>query len=408
MTEFKLSDRAKLIPVSGTMAVDERLQELREAGEDVIALGAGQPDFATPPDASSAGIRAINEGKTRYTPAAGIPALRSILARKFQVENGLAATADQVVVSSGAKQSLFFALLAVVNPEDDVLLPTPAWPSYQEMIRLAGGNVQRIETTRATGYKLSAESLLGALRPHPGGVSVLLLNNPGNPTGAVYTREELQRLSEVIVGEKIFVLVDEIYEQLCYDEPFVSLATLPGMGQRVITINGMSKAFAMTGWRIGYATGPVPVMAAIKAIQSHLSGNAPSISQHAAEAAMRSALESKSGRTHIDEMREAFSRRRSLLCRILRNVPDIQFCNPSGAFYFFIDVSAHFGRTLGGRVIQNSRDMAKYLLDQAKIGIVPGYDFGDDHCIRLSFAASEEDLTVAVKRMAIALAAEAR
>jgi aspartate aminotransferase len=407
VNEFRLSRRARDLAPSATMRVDERLQALRRDGQDVIALGAGQPDFETPERGRKGGIEAIEKGLTRYTPVAGVPSLRSLIAQWLLRDSGLAVTAEQIVVSAGAKPALYHALLALVDPEDEVLIPLPAWPSYAEMVRLAGGRPRGVPTCAADGYKLTAESLVRALARRGGRPPLLLLNHPSNPTGAVYRREELSRLAEVIRGEDLFVVSDEIYEQLVYGVEFVSLATLPGMRQRTVKVSGFSKSFSMTGWRIGYATGPAPVMQAVQAVQSHALGNASSISQAAAEAALAAYLEDPAGREPLERMRSAFRRRRDLLTRLLHDIPGVRFPVPEGAFYFFLDVSAHYGKELGGRRVSGSREMAEYLLDAAQVGVVPGADFGDDGCIRISFTAAAEDLTVAVRRVARALGAPA-
>ena len=401
---MRLSRLAQDTKLSGTLAIDEQYQARKAAGEDVISLGAGQPDFASPPEACRGGVEAIDSGRTRYTHVAGTPELRAAIARKFKDENGLAVTASQVVVSNGAKQAIYHALLALVDPGDAVLVPTPAWPSYAEMVRLVGGQAETVALQAQSGFKLTAELLVRALHGTPLRHSVLLFNNPANPTGAVYTAEELSRLAEVVRGEDLFVISDEIYEHLTYDGPFVAFATLPGMRGRTITVNGFSKAFSMTGWRVGYATGPAPVMRAIGAIQSHTSGNASSVSQHAALRALEAALAGGAGREPLERMAYAFRRRRDLVCRLLGEIPGITFPRPQGAFYVFVDVSAHYGRPLvRGRTVATSVDMAGYLLEEAKVAVVPGAAFGDDRAVRLSFAASAEDLTVAVKRIARAL-----
>jgi aspartate aminotransferase len=403
MSNYKLSERAQSVGVSATLAVDERLQELRAAGRDVIALGAGQPDFGTPGFAAAAGAKAIEEGKTRYTPVAGTVSLRSVIARKLASENGITVSPQEVVVSTGAKQALYNAMLALVDPGDEVLVPMPAWPSYMEMIRLAGGRPRLISTTVENGYLLTAEALRGAVRDRTVKPAVLLLNNPCNPTGSVYGKDDLERLAEVVDEENLFVVADEIYEHLTYGKAFVSFAGLPGMSERGITINGVSKVFAMTGWRIGYAAGPAGVMRAIRAIQSHTTGNACSIAQWAAEAAIAASLDTPEGRGVVEEMRGTFLRRRDLVDRLLSEIPGVRYHRPDGAFYFFLDLSAFYGKDLGGHRVKDSQEMATYLLDAAGVGVVPGCDFGDDHCVRLSFAASSEDLTSAMSRMGQAL-----
>jgi aspartate aminotransferase len=402
---FKISRLATGVTPSATLSIEERYRTLKAQGKDVISLGVGEPDFDTAPAAKAGGIAAIERGETRYTSVAGVPSLRAAIARKLKEQNGLFVTPEQVVVSAGAKQALFHALVAFLDPGDDVYLPTPAWPSYHEMVRLAGGRRVTIPLSPANGWKLTAEALVAALRMRPHTPGLLLLSNPNNPTGAVYTREELSRLAEVICGENLSVIVDEIYEQLVFEGEFVSFATLPGMRQRTVTVNGVSKAFAMTGWRIGYAAGPAPFVAAMTAVQSHTSGNAASISQHAAEAALVACLEGGEGRASLDRMKYAFTRRRDLVARQLDAIPGVHFVKPSGAFFFFVDVSAHYGRAVGDTCLDGSRALAAHLLEEAGVAVVPGVDFGDDRCIRLSIAASAEDLTVAIRRIAKTLGA---
>ncbi|MGH7724507.1 MAG: pyridoxal phosphate-dependent aminotransferase [Candidatus Eiseniibacteriota bacterium] len=401
---MQLSRLAQDAKISGTLAIDEQYQIRKSAGEDVISLGAGQPDFPTVEAGAKAGIEAIETGRTRYTPVAGTPELRAAIARKFKVENDLAVTANQVVVTSGAKQAIYHALLALVDPGERVLVPQPAWPSYVEMVRLVGAEPAPIKLDASEGYKLTVERLVKALGRLPRRSGVLILNQPANPTGATYTRDELARIAEVVRGEDLFVIADEIYEHLSFDEPFTSFATLPGMRARTITVNGFSKAFSMTGWRVGYAIGPAPVMRAMIAIQSHTSGNAASISQHAALKALEAALEGGQGRAPLVRMQNAFKRRREIVSKLLDTIPGVRYVRPGGAFYFFIDVSAHYGKPLkDGRIVRDSVALAVYLLESAGVAVVPGEAFGDDRCIRISFAASAEDLTVALKRIGKAL-----
>ena len=402
---MRLSKLAQEAKVSGTLAIDEEYRTRKAQGDDVISLGAGQPDFPSPPAAQDGGREAIDSGRTRYTDVAGTPELRAAIARKLKEENGLAVTPRQVLVTAGAKQALYHALMALVDAGDGVLVPTPAWPSYAEMVRLLDAAPVPVPLSASDGYKLTAERLVQALSTSRRRTSVLMLNQPANPTGTTYTREELLRLAEVVRGEDLFVIADEIYELLAYDGPFVSFATLPGMRSRTVIVNGFSKAFSMTGWRLGYAAGPAPVLAAMTAIQSHTSGNASSVSQHAGWRALEAALDGGEGRAPIVEMQAAFKRRRDLVCRLLAEIPGVTFPVPGGAFYAFVDVSAHYGRSrANGRIVRGSTEMAAWLLDDAGVAVVPGEAFGDDRCIRLSFAASAEDLTVALRRIARALA----
>jgi len=400
----RLSKIATDARLSGTLAIDEQFQARRAEGHDVISLGAGQPDFPSPPAALKGGMEAIESGRTRYTPVAGTPELRAMIARKLKEENGLAVTANQVVVSAGAKQAIYHALLALVDPGDTVLVPTPAWPSYVEMVRLVGGEPVPIPLAAAQGWRLTSEALMKAIESAAPRPAVLVFNHPANPTGAVYRREELARLAEIVRGEELFVIADEIYEHLVYDEPFTSFATLPGMRAQTLVVNGFSKSFSMTGWRVGWAAGPAPVMRALSALQSHTSGNASSVSQHAALKALEAELKGGEGKEPLVRMQTAFRKRRDLVCRMLAEIPHVTFLPPGGAFYVFVDVSWYYGRPLaGGKVALDSSAMAAYLLDSAGVAVVPGGAFGDDRAIRLSFAASAEDLTVALKRIRRAL-----
>jgi aspartate aminotransferase len=403
----KLSRLAEEAKLSGTLAIDEQYQARKAKGEDVISLGAGQPDFPSPPAAVKGGIEAIESGMTRYTPVAGTPELRAAIARKLKEENGLAVTANQVVVTSGAKQALYHALLALVDPGDAVFVPVPAWPSYAEMVRLVGGRPVPVPLAPEEGWRLTVERLVKALDATPERHAVLLFNQPSNPTGTTYTAEQLLRLAEVVRGENLYVVADEIYEHLSYDGSFTSFATQPGMRAHTITVNGMSKAFSMTGWRMGYAAGPAPVMRAIDAIQSHTSGNASSVSQHAARRALLDTLDGGEGAKTLANMKDAFRRRRDIVCRLLDEIPGVSYVRPSGAFYVFVDVSSYYGRRLAGeRTVATSSEMAAYLLDEARVAVVPGAVFGDDRCLRLSFACAAEDLTVALKRIRKALLAD--
>jgi len=403
----RLSRIATDAKLSGTLAIDEQYQARKAEGQDVISLGAGQPDFPSPPAALKGGVEAIENGRTRYTPVAGTPELRALIARKLKEENGLAVTAAQVVVSAGAKQSIYHALLALVDPGDTVLVPTPAWPSYEEMVRLVGAIPVPIPLSPANGWHLTSEALMRALETAAPRPTVLIVNQPANPTGAVYAKDELARLAEVARGEDLFVIADEIYEHLVYDGEFTSFATLPGMRSQALVVNGFSKAFSMTGWRVGYAAGPAPILKAMAALQSHTSGNPASVSQHAALKALAAHLDGGEGREPLTRMQQAFHLRRDLVCRMLDDIPGVRYVKPGGAFYVFVDVSSYYGRTMaGGRVAHDSLTLSTYLLEEAGVAVVPGAAFGDDRMIRLSFAASAEDLTVALKRIHRALSGE--
>ncbi len=401
---LRISRMAQRIGHSGTMALDERVQALREGGRDIVGLGAGQLDFDTPASIGEAGARAIANGQTRYTPVAGTPSLKRAVRAKFERENHLVYGDHEVIVGAGAKSVIFHALLALVDPEDVVIVPVPCWPSYPPMVTLAGGRVVGTRLDGSNGYKLTAEGLMRALAEARGRARGLILNSPHNPTGAVYAMEEYARLAEVVEGENLWVISDEIYEHLTYDGAFVSFASLRGMMARVLSVNGVSKAFAMTGWRLGYAGGPAHLVRAMEALQSHTSGNPSSISQAAAEAALRLTLD---GEPALSEARrkiqETLLRRRELACRELAGLPGVTLVRPAGAFYVFADFSRHYGRVLAGRPVQGSGELAEYLLEQAGVAAVPGVVFGDDRCLRLSFATSTEELSVAMQRIRKAL-----
>ena len=400
MSGLRLSRLAQRIGNSGTLAVDEKMQALKAQGRDIVSLGAGQLDFDTPGPIGKAGARAIEDGQTRYTAVAGTPALRKAIAAKFERENKLAYREDEVIAGAGAKSVIFHALLALLDPDEVVIVPVPSWPSYASMVQVTRGRVVGARMDAGAGYKLTVDGLVTAISEARGQARGLILNSPHNPTGAVYTAEEYGRIAEVVRGENLWVISDEIYEHLTYDGAFLSFAAVPGMKDRTLTVNGVSKAFAMTGWRIGYAGGPGALIKAMESLQSHTSGNPTSIAQHAAEAALRLTLEGDP--EMVEERRrikEAMLRRRELACRELAGIPEIQVVRPAGAFYVFADFSHYYGRELHGRRVQGSMDLAEILLEHAGVAVVPGAVFGDDRCLRLSFATGVEELRVALQRV---------
>ena len=402
---LRLSGLARGVATSGTMAADQRMQALRAGGRDVVSLGAGQLDFDTPAPIARAGMEAIAAGRTRYTPVAGTDALRRAVRDKFAAENGLVYAENEVIVGAGAKSVIFHALLALVDPGDRVVVPIPAWPSYAAMVGLAGGEIQPAPLAAADGYHLTVAGLRAALAAAGSRARGLILNSPHNPTGAVLSRAELAALAAVVREAGLWVISDEIYEHLVYDGTFAGPAAEDGMRGRTLTVNGVSKGFAMTGWRIGYAGGPAELIGAMEALQSHTSGNPSSVSQEAAEAALRLSL---SGDPTLGaerrRVRAALAARRDLACRCLEAIPGVTLVRPAGAFYVFADVSKHFGRTLAGRAIRGSADLADHLLEQVGVAVVAGAAFGDDRCIRISFAAAPAELEAALGRLADALA----
>jgi aspartate aminotransferase len=387
------------------MAADERMQALRATGKDIVSLGAGQPDFDTPAPIARAGMDPIAAGRTRYTPVAGTTALRRAVRAKFEHENGLAYGEGEVIVCAGAKSVIYHALLALVDPGDRVIVPSPAWPSYAAMVALAGGEVLAAPLSPADGWRLTPAVLRAALERGEGRARGLIRNSPHNPTGAVLAAADLAGVAAVARDAGLWVISDEIYEHLVYDGAFASVAAADGMRACTLTVNGVSKGFAMTGWRIGYAGGPPELVRAMEALQSHTSGNPSSISQEAAEAALR--LIRAGDPVMVAErrrVREALAGRRDLTCARLEAIPGVTLVRPAGAFYVFADVSSRFGRTIGGRAIASSADLADHLLEHAGVAVVAGSAFGDDRCIRVSFAASSDELESALARRARALA----
>jgi aspartate aminotransferase len=383
------------------MAADDRMRRLRAAGRDIASLGAGQLDFDTPPQVARAGAEAIARGQTRYTPVAGTPELRRAIRSKFERDNALSFADDEVIAGAGAKSVIFHALLALVDPGDVVIVPTPAWPSYASMVAVAGGRVVTARLEAADRYRLTPDTLGAAITAAEGRARVLILNSPHNPTGALLSRADLAALAPRVCDANLWVISDEIYEPLVYEGEFACCATVPGMAERTLTVNGVSKAFAMTGWRIGYGGGPAVLVRAMEALQSHTSGNPSSVSQCAAEAALRlSVAGDPAMAAERCRIREALGARRDLACRMLESIPGVALVRPAGAFYAFPDVSRHYGRVVAGRTIGGSTDLAEHLLEAAGVAVVPGAVFGDDHCIRVSFAAALDELESALGRLA--------
>lgn len=389
---MKTSKRAQAVPASATMAVTSRAKELKAQGLDVISFGAGEPDFGTPQYIIDAAIEAINGGHTGYTATPGIIELRKAIATKLQDENGLTYTPDQIIVNIGAKHSVYESMQAVLDPGDEVILPTPYWVTYPETIKLTGATAKVVKTDPANGYKITPEELKNAINDK---TAMLLLNSPSNPGGFCYSPEELQALAKVLEGTDVMVLSDEIYERLVYGKTkFVSFASLSEDAyNRTLTINGFSKAFAMTGWRLGYTAGPLDAIKAMGRLQSHMTQNAVAFAQVAAV----TALDDKGG--VVEKMRIEFERRGKYMAERLNGIDGISCAEPEGAFYCFPNVSSHFGKTIGGVKINGSMDFAKTLLEQANVAVVPGDPFGCDNNVRLSFACSLEQITAGLDRI---------
>jgi aspartate aminotransferase len=393
--QYRGAHRLEDLAESQTLALAKRVRQLRAEGRDLISLTLGEPDFDTPDHIREAAIAAIREGFTHYPPVAGIPELRAAAAEVFRMRNGIAGlTAENIVVSTGAKQSLFNALMCLVNPGEEVIVPTPYWVSYSTMIQMAEGIPVLIHPTVAEGMKLTPAALEAAITPR---TRALMINSPSNPHGVMYSRAEVAALVQVLERHPhVMVISDEIYELIAYDQEHVSFASFESIAHRVATFNGMSKAYAMTGWRLGLMAAPRWLAELCERYQGQVTSGTSSISQRAALAALTGTLEP----TYA--MVRAFRARRDLLCRaVAAQLPDWKFTVPEGAFYLYPDVSAVFGRrSPAGQVIQTADDYAAYLLDAGGVSTVPGTAFGTSAHLRLSYACSEAELTEAVRRMA--------
>ncbi|MBN2455939.1 MAG: pyridoxal phosphate-dependent aminotransferase [Sedimentisphaerales bacterium] len=390
---MKISKRAQTVPPSATLAVTSRAKELKKQGVDVIGFGAGEPDFDTPEYIKAAAIRALKEGKTKYAPASGVPELRAAIAEKLQRENSLGYTPEQIIVNIGGKHSVFEAMQAILEPGDEVILPSPYWVSYPEAIKLSGAVAKVIQTDKSNSYKITPQQLKEAITQK---TAMLVINSPNNPGGFTYTPEELREIAKVLEGTDVVVLSDEIYEKLIYGQTeFVSFASLTEDAyNRTLTLNGFSKAFAMTGWRLGYTAGPVEIIKAMGRLQSHMTSNAVTFCQYAAIAALQVPADET-----IEKMRLEFERRGKYMAERLNSINGVECLEPTGAFYCFPDVSGQYDRTINGTKIAGSMDFAKALLEQAKVAVVPGLPFGRDENVRLSFACSMEHISKGLDRI---------
>jgi len=389
---MRLSSRTKQISASPTLALDAKTKKLISEGIDIVSFGVGEPDFDTPPHIRKTAIEAIEKGFTRYTASSGIADLRQAVCDKFRTDNGLDYKPAQVLVSSGAKHSIYNAVMALCEDGDEVLMPVPYWVSYPEMIRLAGGTPVEIPTTIATGFKVTADQVEKAITPK---TSLIIINSPSNPTGAIYTEEEMRAIAEVCVKHNVAVISDEIYEKLIYEGKHVSFAALSPEAKAItITVNGVSKAFAMTGWRIGYAAGPKDAIDAMANLQSHSTSNANSIAQKAAVAGLKGPQEP------LEAMRVEFEKRRNYMVKRLNEMPGFKCLTPPGAFYTYPDVSALIGRKVAGKVVTSDSVLADILLDDARIAAVPGSAFGSKGNIRFSYATSMEAIEEGMNRLA--------
>lgn len=387
-----LSQRVNSLAVSQTLAMSQKSTELRAQGVDVINLSVGEPDFHTPQHIKDAAARAIDENFTFYSPVPGYLSLRKAICEKLRKENGLTFVPEQIVVSTGAKQALCNVILSTVNPGDEVIIPTPAWVSYVEMVKLAEGVTVTVPAGIDNNFKITPAQLEAAITDR---TRMILLCSPSNPTGSVYTKDELQALVDVLARHpQIIVLSDEIYEHINYTGSFTSLGSFPEIADRTVIINGVSKAYAMTGWRIGYCAAPLAIAKACSKLQGQYTSGTCSIAQKAAEEAYTGPQDC------IAEMREAFRRRRDLVVELASKIPGFKVNEPQGAFYLFPEVSALMGKRCGDRVINTSADLAMYLLEEGHVATVDGGAFCAPGYIRFSYATSDDNLREAMRRIA--------
>ena len=391
----QLSDRLQRLAPSATLAMSQKSSEMKAQGIDVINMSVGEPDFNTHDHIKQAAKLAIDENYSRYSPVPGYPDLRQAIARKLERENHLHYTPAEILVSNGAKQSVCNTVMALINPGDEVIIPAPYWVSYPQMVLLAGGKPVIVEAGFDQNFKMTPEQLEAAITPK---TRLLILCSPSNPTGSVYSKEELEGLAKVILGhEDLFVLADEIYEHINYVGRHESIAQFPGMKERSIIVNGVSKAYAMTGWRIGYIAAPEWIVKGCNKLQGQYTSGPCSVSQKAAEFAYTSSQEC------VEEMRKAFERRRNLIVKLAKDIPGLEVNVPEGAFYLFPKCSSFYGKKDGDKVIANSTDLALYLLEKGHVATVGGDAFGDPECFRMSYATSDENIVEAMRRIKEAL-----
>lgn len=392
----QLSNRLNRLSPSATLAMSQKSGELKAQGIDIINMSVGEPDFNTPDHIKAAAIKAVEENWSRYSPVAGYPALREAIVAKLKNENGLTYTAAQISCANGAKQSVCNTLMALVNAGDEVIIPAPYWVSYPEMVKLAAGEPVIVAAGIEQDFKITPEQLEAAITPK---TRALILCSPSNPTGSVYTKDELEGLAKVLAKhEQVYIIADEIYEHINYVGKHESIAQFAEVRDRVIIINGVSKAYAMTGWRIGFIAGPEWIVKGVNKLQGQYTSGPCSVSQKAAEAAYTGSQDC------VEEMRQAFERRRDLIVRLAKEIPGLEVNNPQGAFYLFPKCSAYFGKSYGDHVIKDSMDFAMFLLEVGHVATVGGAAFGSPECFRMSYATSDENITEALRRIKEAVA----
>ena len=391
----QLSDRLNRLAPSATLAMSQKSSEMKAQGIDVINMSVGEPDFNTPDHIKEAAKQAVDDNWSRYSPVPGYPELRKAIVAKLKRENGLDYGVNEILVSNGAKQSVCNTVMALVNDGEEVIIPAPYWVSYPQMVKLAGGNPVIVNAGFEQNFKMTPQQLEAAITPK---TRMLILCSPSNPTGSVYSKEELRGLAEVILRhEDLFVLADEIYEHINYIGRHESIAQFEGMKERTIIVNGVSKAYAMTGWRIGYIAAPEWIVKGCNKLQGQYTSGPCSVSQKAAEAAYNTSQDC------VEEMRRAFERRRDLIVELASDIPGLEVNRPEGAFYLFPKCSSFYGKTDGKTVIRNSTDLAMYLLEVGHVATVGGDAFGDPDCFRMSYATSDDNIREAMRRIKTAL-----
>ncbi|MBO5480247.1 MAG: pyridoxal phosphate-dependent aminotransferase [Clostridia bacterium] len=388
----RIASRMTSLSPSLTLAISAKAKAMKAAGEPVVSFGVGEPDFNTPDNIIAAAKKALDDGQTKYTPSSGLLPLRKAICEKFQKDNGLDYEPSQIIVSNGAKHSIYNACFATLEEGDEVIIPAPYWLTYPEVVKVCGATPVYLQCKKENKFKFTAEELKAAITPK---TKMLIFNSPSNPTGAVYNEEEVRAIAKVCEDAEIFVLADEIYEKLCYNgvKPFSIAACSEKMKDLTITINGVSKTYAMTGWRVGYLAAPKDIAKAIDSFQSHATSNACSISQYATIAALRSSEE------EINAMVEVFDKRREKLLALVDEIDGVQAVEPDGAFYVMLVIGDLYGKSYNGKTLTNSVEFADALLDAEKVATVPGVSFGADDCLRLSYSLSEEDIQTGLARI---------
>lgn len=391
----QLSDRLNRLAPSATLAMSQKSSEMKAQGVDVINMSVGEPDFMTPEPIKEAGKKAIDDNFSKYSPVPGYPALRNAISKKLKAENGLDYAASEIIVGTGGKQGVCNAIMALVNPSDEVIVPAPYWVSYPQMVKLAGGNPVIISAGIEQDFKITAAQLEASITPK---TKMIILCSPSNPTGSVYTKAELDELAKVVTShEDVFVLSDEIYEHINYIGKHASIAACPNMKERTIICNGVSKAYAMTGWRLGWVAAPEWIVKGLNKLQGQYTSGTSSVSQMAALAAY------EGDQQCVEDFRKTFQRRRDLIVNLAKGIPGLEVNIPQGAFYLFPKCSSFFGKSNGKYTINNSTDLAMYLLEEGHVATVGGDDFGSPDCFRMSYATSDDNIKEALQRIKDAL-----